>query len=175
MHVFNIYLYFLLRSAGYGSFGDPNYGQPNLKPTPPPVQSPQGVMGPPGISTVQQQLMNVRSPPPIRSPQPNPSPRPVPSPRSGPVPSPHHHPSGHQGTTPTHSPAHELGGPSEMMLSQLSQPGGQVPGGPGSGQMPSGQMAHHPSPAAPSVAGAQDNDVTPMTPQDQLSKFVEGL
>ncbi|XP_071570940.1 CREB-binding protein-like [Temnothorax nylanderi] len=48
--------------------------------TPPPVPSPQGVMGPPGISVQQQLMESVRSPPPIRSPQPDhPSPRPVPS------------------------------------------------------------------------------------------------
>ncbi|XP_023246105.1 mucin-1-like [Copidosoma floridanum] len=125
-------------------------------------------------------MQSVRSPPPIRSPQPNPSPRPVPSPRNqpvpspraGPVPSPHHHP-GHAGGTPTHSPAHELGGPSEMMLSQLSQAtaGGQP------GPHPGVQLPLHQSPAAANAAvGCQDgNDITPMTPQDQLSKFVEGL
>lgn len=155
-----------------------------MKPTPPPVPSPQGVMGPPGISSVQQQLMqSVRSPPPIRSPQPNPSPRPVPSPRNqpvpspraNPVPSPHHLPGGGGGhVTPTHSPAHELGGPSEMMLSQLSQATGSQ--APGPGQAHPSAMPHHPSPVPPNQGGGQDaNDVTPMTPQDQLSKFVEGL
>lgn len=58
--------------GGYNStpFGDQQYATMQaLKPTPPPVASPQGVMGPPqgqGM-TVQQQLMqSVRSPPPIR-------------------------------------------------------------------------------------------------------------
>nr|XP_031848971.1 pleckstrin homology-like domain family A member 1 [Nomia melanderi] len=130
-------------------------------------------MGPPGISVQQQLMQSVRSPPPIRSPQPNPSPRPVPSPRnqpvpsprSGPVPSPHHHP---PHGTPTHSPAHELGGPSEMMLSQLNGGTGAPTGHPGA-------MPHHPSPAPPPTSGADSSEVTPMTPQDQLSKFVEGL
>lgn len=128
-----------------------NYGAAGYKPTPPPVPSPQGVMGPPGSNLVQQQLMTVRSPPPIRSPQPNPSPRPVPSPRNQPVPSPHH--------APMSSPHHELGG--EMLgLSQLT--GGQTP--------------HHNTGGPPSNPPSQENaDVTPMTPQDQLSKFVEQL
>lgn len=93
-----------------------------VKPTPSPVQSPQGVgvMGPP-------QLMSVRSPPPIRSPQPNPSPRPVQSPRTQPVPS-----------------------PSEMMLSQLGSSGAGLP---------------PPAPPPPDD----------LTPQDQLSKYVENL
>jgi len=103
-----------------------------VKPNPSPVQSPQGVMGPPGMS--QQQLMSVRSPPPIRSPQPNPSPRSVQSPRNQPVPSPHH----------------DLGGPSEMMLSQLGS-----------------SAAGLPPPAPP-----QPDD---LTPQDQLTKYVENL
>ncbi|KAG5682698.1 hypothetical protein PVAND_012032 [Polypedilum vanderplanki] len=58
----------------------------------------QVVMGPPGsqqMNAMQQQMMNVRSPPPITSPQATPSPRPVPSPRA--QPSPHH--------MPSHSPA----------------------------------------------------------------------
>ncbi|KAK6630216.1 hypothetical protein RUM43_015009 [Polyplax serrata] len=128
-----------------------NYGGPGYKPTPPPVPSPQGVMGPPGTNLVQQQLMSVRSPPPIRSPQPNPSPRPVPSPRNQPVPSPHH--------GPMSSPHHELGG--EML---------------GLTQLTGGQPAHHNSGGPPSNPPSQENaDVTPMTPQDQLSKFVEQL
>ncbi|XP_046672047.1 CREB-binding protein-like [Homalodisca vitripennis] len=106
-----------------------------VKPTPSPVQSPQGVMGPPGISVQQQQqLMSVRSPPPIRSPQPNPSPRPVQSPRNQPVPSPHH----------------DLGGPSEMMLSQLGSSSAGLP---------------PPAPPPPDD----------LTPQDQLTKYVENL
>lgn len=159
---------------GYGAFNEQGYGQSGLKPTPPPVPSPQNVMGPPGI-TVQQQLMqSVRSPPPIRSPQPNPSPRPVPSPRNqpvpspraGPVPSPHHHPA--HGGTPTHSPAHDLGGPSEMMLSQLS-------GGNAASATHPAAIPHHPSPAPPPASSTDATEVPPMTPQDQLSKFVEGL
>lgn len=57
---------------GYNNaFNDQQYPpMQGLKPTPPPVPSPQGMMGPPqgqGISSVQQQLMqSVRSPPPIR-------------------------------------------------------------------------------------------------------------
>uniref|UniRef100_A0A1B6BX87 histone acetyltransferase n=1 Tax=Clastoptera arizonana TaxID=38151 RepID=A0A1B6BX87_9HEMI len=123
---------------GYGQqHGFPgDQGQYPVKPTPPPVPSPQGVMGPPGISVQQQQLMSVRSPPPIRSPQPNQSPRPVPSPRNQPVPSPHH----------------DLGGPSEMMLSQLGSAGSGLP----------------PAPPPPP-------DTNDLTPQDQLSKFVEQL
>ncbi|KAJ8934661.1 hypothetical protein NQ318_017027 [Aromia moschata] len=58
---------------GYNnSFTDQQYPpMQGLKPTPPPVPSPQGVMGPPqgqGISVQQQQqlMQSVRSPPPIR-------------------------------------------------------------------------------------------------------------
>lgn len=120
---------------GYNaSFQEQQYAPPlmqGLKPTPPPVPSPQGMMGPP-ISVQQQQLMqSVRSPPPIRSPQPNPSPRPAPSPRNQPVPSP-------RGPQPS---PHDLAA-SEMLLGQ-----------------------NH-------ATGQQDSD---MTPQDQLSKFVENL
>nr|CAD7396910.1 unnamed protein product [Timema poppensis] len=126
--------------------------QPGLKPTPPPVPSPQGVMmGPPGGISVQQQqqmMQAVRSPPPIRSPQPNPSPRPVPSPRNqpvpsprGPVPSPHHHPSPHHQTElPTN----------EMMLV-------------------------HPNPTASGQGPSDPGDIPVLTPQDKLSKFVDQL
>jgi len=56
-----------------------------------------------------------------------------------------------------------------MMLSQLSGGAGAPTGHPAT-------MPHHPSPApAPTNGGADANEVTPMTPQDQLSKFVEGL
>lgn len=120
-----------------------------LKPTPPPVPSPQGVMGPPqGSISVQQQqqlMQSVRSPPPIRSPQPNPSPRPAPSPRNQPVPSP-------RGPQPS---PHELASTTEMLMGQ-----------------------NHTSSLHPSPTGQnQDSggDVTPMTPQDQLSKFVDQL
>lgn len=120
-----------------------------LKPTPPPVPSPQGVMGPPHTGTTlvqqqQQQLMQgVRSPPPIRSPQPNPSPRPAPSPRGPqPVPSP-------RDSLP--SPHHDLAAASAELM-------GGAPG------QPPNQNAD---------GSAQDP--TPMTPQDQLSKFVEQL
>lgn len=118
-----------------------------LKPTPPPVPSPQGVMGPPqgGISVQQQQLMqSVRSPPPIRSPQPNPSPRPAPSPRNQPVPSP-------RGPQPS---PHDMA-TSEMLL----------------GQNHTGLHAH----ASPASQNPDAADVPTMTPQDQLSKFVEQL
>ncbi|KAJ8981153.1 hypothetical protein NQ317_013818 [Molorchus minor] len=82
------------------------------KPTPPPVPSPKGVMGPPqgqGISVQQQQqlMQSVRSPPPIRSPQPSPSTRTAPSPRNQTVPSP-------RGPQPS---PHDLAA-SEMLLSQ---------------------------------------------------------
>lgn len=132
------------------SFQDQQYPpMQGLKPTPPPVQSPQGIMGPPqgGISVQQQQLMqSVRSPPPtIRSPQPNPSPRPAaPSPRNQPVPSP-------RGPQPS---PHELA--SEMLL----------------GQNHTSSLHPHASPAGQSQDGGE---VPPMTPQDQLSKFVEQL
>lgn len=119
-----------------------------MKPTPPPVPSPQGVMGPPqgGISVQQQQqlMQSVRSPPPIRSPQPNPSPRPAPSPRNQPVASPRG-----QQLSP-----HDLAAP-EMLL----------------GQNHSSGLHPHASPAGQS----QGEDVPTMTPQDQLSKFVERL
>jgi len=120
-----------------------------LKPTPPPVPSPQSVMGPPpgGISVQQQQqlMQSVRSPPPIRSPQPNPSPRPAPSPRNQPVPSP-------RGPQPS---PHDLA-TSEMLLSQNH----------------SSSLHPHTSPASQSQDGGE---VPPMTPQDQLTKFVEQL
>lgn len=130
------------------SFQDQPYPpMQGLKPTPPPIPSPQNVMGPPqgGISVQQQQLMqSVRSPPPTRSPQPNPSPRPAPSPRNQPVPSPR---------GPQLSP-HDLAGP-EILL----------------GQNHTGGLHPHTSP----VGQNQGEEVPPMTPQDQLSKFVERL
>ncbi|XP_072396537.1 histone lysine acetyltransferase CREBBP isoform X3 [Diabrotica undecimpunctata] len=139
---------------GYNnSFGDQQYPpMQGLKPTPPPVQSPQGVMGPPqgqGISVQQQQLMqSVRSPPPIRSPQPSPSSRTAPSPRNQTVASPR---------GPQQSP-HDLAAASEMLLSQNHS------------------NALHPH-ASPVATPNQDsnNEVPTMTPQDQLSKFVEQL
>ncbi|XP_060531445.1 CREB-binding protein isoform X3 [Cylas formicarius] len=134
---------------GYNSFGEQQYSpMQGLKPTPPPVQSPQGVMGPPqgqGISSVQQQLMqSVRSPPPIRSPQPSPS-RPSVSPRNQAVSSP-------RGPQPS---PHDLAS-SEMLL----------------GQNHTSTLHPHASPAG---TASQDSEVPPMTPQDQLSKFVEQL
>ncbi|PSN48638.1 hypothetical protein C0J52_12712 [Blattella germanica] len=161
----------------------------------PPIIRPPPTSGAGGISVQQQQqlMQAVRSPPPIRSPQPNPSPRPVPSPRNqpvpsprggaGPVPSPHHHPPPPH-VTPTHSPAHhpsDLGGSSEMMLSQLSGGAAGQQHGAGTG------MPHHPSPAGappgsagssgqgPTAGGSDPNEVPPMTPQDKLTKFVEQL
>uniref|UniRef100_A0A1Y1MJM8 histone acetyltransferase n=1 Tax=Photinus pyralis TaxID=7054 RepID=A0A1Y1MJM8_PHOPY len=120
-----------------------------LKPTPPPVPSPQSVMGPPpgGISVQQQQqlMQSVRSPPPIRSPQPNPSSRPAPSPRNQPVPSP-------RGTQPS---PHDLA-TSEMLLSQNH----------------TSSLHPHTSPAS---QNQDSGEVPPMTPQDQLTKFVEQL
>lgn len=101
-------------------------------------------MGPPAGS-VQQLMQSVRSPPPIRSPQPNPSPRPVPSPRGQPAPSPR---------------GHELGGPTEMMLTNATQQ----------------QTASVVSNSGNSVGEQTDQSQTgAMTPQDQLSKFVEQL
>ncbi|XP_044749866.1 CREB-binding protein isoform X2 [Coccinella septempunctata] len=137
---------------GYNnSFADQSYSSmQGLKPTPPPVQSPQGVMGPPPISSLQQQqqqlMQSVRSPPPIRSPTPSPSSRPMPSPRNQAIPSPR---------GPQQSP-HDLAA-SEMLLGQNHA---------GSGLHP------HPSP----VGSSQEvGDSSTMTPQDQLSKFVEQL
>ncbi|CAG9863013.1 unnamed protein product [Phyllotreta striolata] len=141
---------------GYNnSFGDQQYPQmQGLKPTPPPVQSPQGVMGPPqgqGISVQQQQLMqSVRSPPPIscfRSPQPSPSSRTAPSPRNQAVASP-------RGPQPS---PHDLAA-SEMLL----------------GQNHSNALHPHVSPASTPNQDS-NNEVPTMTPQDQLSKFVEQL
>ncbi|XP_057659426.1 CREB-binding protein isoform X6 [Diorhabda carinulata] len=139
---------------GYNnSFGDQQYPpMQGLKPTPSPLPSPQGVMGPPqgqGISVQQQQLMqSVRSPPPIRSPQPSPSSRTAPSPRNQTVASP-------RGPQPS---PHDLATASEMLLSQNH----------------SNSLHPHASPVA---APNQDsnNEVPTMTPQDQLSKFVEQL
>ncbi|XP_018572292.1 CREB-binding protein isoform X4 [Anoplophora glabripennis] len=140
---------------GYNnSFADQQYPpMQGLKPTPPPVPSPQGVMGPPqgqGISVQQQQqlMQSVRSPPPIRSPQPSPSSRTAPSPRNQAVPSP-------RGPQPS---PHDLA-TSEMLLSQNH----------------SNALHPHASPAGAPNQDASGNDVTPMTPQDQLSKFVEQL
>ncbi|XP_074038438.1 CREB binding protein nejire isoform X4 [Leptinotarsa decemlineata] len=137
---------------GYNnSFTDQQYPQmQGLKPSPSSVTSPQGVMGPPqvqGISVQQQQLMqSVRSPPPIRSPQPSPSSRAAPSPRNQAVPSP-------RGPQPS---PHDLA-TSEMLLSQNH----------------SNALHPHSSPAG--VSNQDNNEVPTMTPQDQLSKFVEQL
>lgn len=62
----------------------------------------QGVMGPPTPQTMsmQNQLMQVRSPPPNRSPSSNPSPRAQPSASPRAQPSPH---------LPSHSPAPQMG------------------------------------------------------------------
>lgn len=133
---------------GYtNTFQDQNFpSMQGLKPTPPPVPSPQGVMGPPqGSISLQQQhqlIQSVRSPPPITSPQPNPSPRPTPSPRNQPVPSP-------RGPQPS---PHELAA-SEMLLGQNHASG----------------LHPHASPAS------QNQETGDMTPQDQLTKFVEQL
>lgn len=156
---------------GYNNaFNEQPYGgMQGLKPTPPPVPSPQGVMGPPhgalgagGITVQQQQqlMQSVRSPPPIRSPQPNPSPRPAPSPRNQPIPSPR----GPQGPAPS---PHDLA-TSEMLL------GGATGGAPG--QNHTTGLHPHASPASGQSSQQGDgSDVTPMTPQDQLTKFVEQL
>lgn len=135
---------------GYNNaFNDQYAPMQGLKPTPPPVPSPQGMMGPPqgqGISSaVQQQLISVRSPPPIRSPQPSMS-RPSPSPRTQPVASP-------RGPQPS---PHDLAS-SEMLLG---------------GQNHSTGLHPHVSPAS---AASNQDELPPMTPQDQLSKFVEQL
>ncbi|KAL3266918.1 hypothetical protein HHI36_011068 [Cryptolaemus montrouzieri] len=135
---------------GYNnSFSDQQYSpMQGLKPTPPPVQSPQGVMGPP-ISSLQQQqqlMQSVRSPPPIRSPTPSPSSRPMPSPRNQAIPSP-------RGPQPS---PHDLGAP-EMLLGQNHS-----------------VSSLHPH-ASPVGSNQEIGDPTPMTPQDQLSKFVEQL
>lgn len=111
----------------------------------------QGVMGPPTPQhTMQQQMMhNVRSPPPIRSPQPTPSPRAAPSPRAQPSASPRAQPSPHH--LPSHSP--------------VPQPGND--------------MHNHLHPHASPVGGGPPDNIGPgndgLTPQDQLSKFVEQL
>ncbi|VEN43169.1 unnamed protein product [Callosobruchus maculatus] len=142
--------------------GDQQYAPiQGMKPTPPPTPSPQGVMGPPhgqGMTVQQQQqlMQSVRSPPPIRSPQPSPS-RTAPSPRTQAVPSP-------RGPQPS---PHDLAA-SEMLL---GGGGGQNHAGAAPGMHP-----HGASPAgAPPDGGPPGQDVPTMTPQDQLSKFVEQL
>lgn len=131
----------------YNSYPDQQYPpMQGLKPTPPPVPSPQGVMGPPqgGISVQQQQQL--RSPPPIRSPQPSPSSRPSPSPRNQAVASP-------RGPQPS---PHDMAA-SEMLL----------------GQNHTGSLHPHASPVGGS--NQETGEVPALTPQDQLSKFVEQL
>jgi E1A/CREB-binding protein len=130
----------------YNSYPEQQYPpMQGLKPTPPPVPSPQGVMGPPqgGISVQQQQQL--RSPPPIRSPQPSPSSRPSPSPRNQAVASP-------RGPQPS---PHDMAA-SEMLL----------------GQNHTGALHPHASPVG---TNQETGEVPAMTPQDQLSKFVEQL
>ncbi|XP_011493407.2 CREB-binding protein [Aedes aegypti] len=132
-------------------------------------QGPGGqVMGPPTPQhTMQQQLMQtVRSPPPIRSPQPQPSPRAVPSPRAQPSASPRAQPSPHH--LPSHSPA--PAGPGGEMHNHMhphQSPVGVGPGGGAGGPGDPNQMG------GPGAGGP--NDTSPLTAQDQLSKFVEQL
>jgi E1A/CREB-binding protein len=104
---------------------------------------------------------------------------PVPSPRTHPIASPRSQPtaqipsSPHTHQTPTHSPHPSMsvgadGGPSEMMLSQLAQQTGAHPPMPLQSPQQMGGMG-----GPGGVDQGQDN--TPMTPQDQLSKYVEQL
>jgi E1A/CREB-binding protein len=127
------------------------FGPPNM----------MGGMLPPnsGPGNPQQMLAQVRSPPPgvgglpVRSPQPGPSPRQpmamIPSPRN--MQSPRH----------PHMGPGDDSGTSQMLLGGPS--GGQMGPGGGGMVMQGGGM------------GDNDNGQNAMTPQDQLSKFVETL
>ena len=141
----------------------------------------QGMMG--GNAAAQQMLSQVRSPPPgsmpVRSPQPNASPRPpmIHSPRNQPIPSPRHPMQQHQQGQQQDD---GMGG-GNMMLGLQGGGGGGPPGPPtGGNQMGPGGMNVQQGPnmqnqdgsgGAPGGGAAGST----MTPQDQLSKFVETL
>ena len=177
----------------------PQFGPPGAQNM---MQGPGNMMGVPGgpqgvAQTAQQMLAQVRSPPPgagmpVRSPQHG---GPGASPRPGMMGSPRHPMPGIGGTNQPGGNPDDVGS-SQMMLGQPSMGGpNSGPNGSGHGQMqvrPSGPNMNMSGPvgannlggmAGPAVGpggnvnvpGDQDNQQNTMTPQDQLSKFVETL
>ena len=177
----------------------PQFGPPGAQNI---MQGPGNMMsapgGPQGVAqTAQQMLAQVRSPPPgagmpVRSPQHG---GPGASPRPGMMGSPRHPMPGIGGPNQPGGNPDDVGS-SQMMLGQPGMAGPNTgPNGGGPGQMqvrPNGPNMNMGGPigannlsgmAGPSVGpggnvnvgGDQDNQQNAMTPQDQLSKFVETL
>ena len=132
-------------------------------------------MSPQQIMVSQSPLHQVRSPPSlpptVRSPQPVPSPR---QHTPNMVPSPRAHPGSHPSPSPqlsqTHSPHPAMAtGPHQTTVSQQN---------PLSSEQVMlqqlGQTSHVPNQDL-SLLHQQQEEVTPLTPQDQLSRFVENL
>ncbi|XP_074650502.1 histone lysine acetyltransferase CREBBP-like [Tubulanus polymorphus] len=139
-----------------------------------PVSPQQQLLGQQAIPSQQQMMQQVRSPPTsiaqaVRSPQPSLSPRqqPVPSPRQLQQPSPHI-------TQQSHSPHPHASGGTDQITEQVMLP--QLQGQYGNAAA-AAAMQQLQSPATSQDLGLNptEPEVAPLTPQDQLSRFVETL